>query len=89
MGVATDRVADADSSSGQGNGHDTGLAHDLAVCSAVQYGGEQAGAEILDLAAGIAQPGHFKNDLRANAKQCAPWQAKQVDPARCNVFAEL
>ena len=81
-----DRVAFGDFAAGEHDPHDPGLADEVAQGVARQGGGHEAGLEFVELAAGVAQPGHL--DQRPSETQTrAGREAEQIDAARRDILA--
>lgn len=84
-----DGVAGRDRAVAQDDGHNAGLADQVALGVAVEHGREQAGAKGLDLGAGVAEAGHGDDGLGPEVQSRAARQTKQREPARREIFAEV
>lgn len=83
-----DIIARADEPACDGDGHNATFAHYSAIgfdCDVLQ----QARRECFDLAAWIAQAGHFQDDTLTDTKQSVATKSQQVDPRRRDILSEV
>jgi len=88
-----DGVAWGDVAAGEDDGHDAGAGLFFGCGRREEAGlheaGFAAGVELVDLVAGAAEAGDFKNDCRADVEEGPGGEADEVEVAGGDVFAHL
>lgn len=84
-----DWVVGTNDAAGSCDAHDAGFANDIAVAIDLDDGGQKARLKSLDLRTGIAQAGHFQDDLIAKMKKRSFRKSEKIDTERRDVLAEL
>ena len=84
-----DRVAGTHLAANHHDPHHAGLANEVAILIAMEHRCQQAGLEVIQLVAGIAQSGDLQDRVTANRQQRAGWQRQQINAPRRDVFAHL
>jgi hypothetical protein len=84
-----DRIAWPYFAAGYDDGHDAGLADQVAVLVAPERCRHQPDLDAVQLCAGITQPGYLDNCRRAQMQPCAGRQSQQIDAVGRDVLAHL
>src|SRR6516165_5326052 len=85
----TDRIAGAVLTAGDDDTHNAGLAHQIAALVAPQCRGHQPVLNAVELAARVAQTGHFDDRRPAEMQLRAGRQSQKIDATRRDVLTHL
>jgi hypothetical protein len=87
--LGVDFVIRPDFASCEYHTHDSCLADKVAFFVAAQDGGEEAGLEVIDLGARVAEASDFDGRICTDSKDRSPWKSEEVDAASGDVFTHL